>query len=384
VTDLGLVTGATCSDCHTPHGNLPADDPSSSVNAANLRETCGKCHGVVQDAFLSFDTHNDPTDPHDNPKVYSVWRFMTVLLFSVFGFFGVHDLLWLQRSLVGVLRREFNKSSEEEGAYIRRFSSVHVRTHIVVIITFLVLAATGLPLKFYTAPWAQPLVGIFGDVETTRLLHRLAALATFGYAAFHLGHLFFRSILKKERGLFWGADSMVPQPKDVSDFIVNLKYFLYFGRRPSIGRWAYWEKFDYLAVFWGILVIGASGLILWQPNLFARFMPGWTLNAAYVIHSEEALLATGFIFIFHFFHTHLRPESFPMDPVMFTGRMPLKKFRVERPLEYRRLLENGTLYERLVPVPTLAERRNAYFLGVVATIIGIMLTGGIIWALLGR
>jgi len=69
---------------------------------------------------------------------------------------------------------------------------------------------------------------------------------------------------------------------------------------------------------------------------------------------------------------------------MFTGSMPLKKFRVERPLEYRRLLENGTLHERLVPAPTLTELRNAYLLGVVATIIGIMLTVGIIWALLGR
>ncbi|MCX7055116.1 MAG: hypothetical protein NTU56_13090, partial [Proteobacteria bacterium] len=103
------------------------------------------------------------------------------------------------------------------------------------------------------------------------------------------------------------------------------KYFLYQGPRPSLDRWSYWEKFDYLAVFWGVGMIGVSGLMLWYPDFFTKFLPGWALNAAYIIHSDEALLATGFIFLFHFFHTHLRPESFPMDPVIFTGSMPLHR-----------------------------------------------------------
>jgi hypothetical protein len=68
-------------------------------------------------------------------------------------------------------------------------------------------------------------------------------------------------------------------------------------------------------------------------------LPGWALNAAYVVHSEEALLATGFIFLFHFFHTHLRPESFPLDPVIFTGSQPLERFKDERPLEYQRMVD---------------------------------------------
>ena len=86
-------------------------------------------------------------------------------------------------------------------------------------------------------------------------------------------------------------------------------------------------------------MIGVSGLMLWFPDFFTKFLPGWALNAAYIIHSDEALLATGFIFLFHFFHTHLRPESFPMDPVIFTGSMPLHRFKEERPLEYQRMVE---------------------------------------------
>ena len=122
-----------------------------------------------------------------------------------------------------------------------------------------------------------------------------------------------------------------------------MKYFLYLGPRPKFDRFTYWEKFDYLAVFWGVAMIGLSGLMLWFPGFFAKLLPGWVLNAAYIIHSDEALLATGFIFLFHFFHTHLRPEAFPMDPVIFTGSMPLERFKEERPLEYERLVANGQL-----------------------------------------
>jgi hypothetical protein len=175
---------------------------------------------------------------------------------------------------------------------------------------------------------------------------------------------------------------MTPQPKDVSDFFGNIKYFLYMGERPPGDRWTYFEKFDYLAVFWGVVIIGLSGLFLWLPGFFTSFLPGWTLNAAQVIHSDEALLATGFIFVFHFFHTHLRPESFPMDLVVFTGKMSLERFMSERPLEYQRLVDNDELEDYLVDGPNPRQRRDAYLLGSVFLVIGIMLAGFMIWALL--
>ena len=159
---------------------------------------------------------------------------------------------------------------------------------------------------------------------------------------------------------------MMPQPRDLFDFIGMMKYFFYLGPRPKFDRFTYWEKFDYLAVFWGVAIIGFSGLVLWFPNVFTTVLPGWVLNAAYIVHSDEALLATGFIFLFHFFHTHLRPEAFPMDPVIFTGRMPLERFKDERPLEYERLVAQGKLDAYLVPPPTAAELRRAYIFGFTA------------------
>ncbi len=380
---LGLSEGATCADCHTPHKNLPADNPASSVHPDNRLATCGNCHEGITASFATFDPHNDPSNPEDNYAVYLIWVFMTSLLIGVFAFFGIHDLLWLQRSLVGTLRGEFEEERRaSSGQWVRRFRRSNMRMHVLIITTFMLLALTGLPLKFHDAPWAQTLVDILGGIESTRFLHRLAAIGTFGYLIAHVIEVLYRSFVKGEKGMFWGPNSMTPQPKDVQDFFGNLRYFLYLGERPQGDRWTYFEKFDYLAVFWGVGMIGVSGLFLWMPDFFTRFLPGWTLNAAHVIHSDEALLATGFIFFFHFFHTHLRPESFPMDLVVFTGRMSLERFKSERPLEYQRLVENGELDDYLVEPPNRRQIRDAYIFGSIFLAIGIMLAGFIVWALL--
>jgi len=92
-----------------------------------------------------------------------------------------------------------------------------------------------------------------------------------------------------------------------------------------------------------MFVISSTGLTLWFPEFFTKFIPGWILNVTTIIHSDEALLAVGFIFTVHFFNTHLRPEKFPMDIVIFSGRIPLEEFKLDRPDEYKKLVGNGTL-----------------------------------------
>lgn len=383
-TNLGLAVSATCADCHHPHATLGKDDPRSTIHTDNLQATCGDCHGAVTAGFASYNPHIDASDPSDNFYVFLIAMAMHALIIGVFGFFGIHAILWLQRGIVGLKRGEFVGHHSASGKYVRRFKKRDIKMHILIIVTFLMLAATGLPLKFSYAPWAQTVVDLFGGVENTMFLHRLAAVGTFGYFVWHLGILVQRFFLKKEKGLFWGPNSMTPQLKDGKDIVAMFKYFLYMGPRPAGDRWTYWEKFDYLAVFWGMMIIGGSGLMLWFPNFFTQILPlpGWALNAAYVVHSEEALLATGFIFLFHFFHTHLRPESFPLDPVIFTGSQPLERFMDERPLEYQRMVESGTLEENLVPAPTKEQERWIHIWGFLAVAIGLALAVGIFTALL--
>ncbi len=379
-TSLGYLTAATCADCHTPHANLPAKDPRSSVNPARLQNTCGQCHGEVTAAFASFDPHAEPSDKTRSVKIYWTWVAMSGLLFGVFGFFTAHDLLWLQRAFVARRRGELPPPLHEDpsGKWLRRFGPFEIGMHIVVVLTFLLLAATGLPLKFHGAGWATPLASFFGGIGGTQVLHRIAAIGTFGYFLAHVAQLAYKRLAKKERGLFWGWRSMVPRGKDLKDMWQNLRWFLYTGPRPQLDRWTYWEKFDYFAVFWGVAIIGLSGLMLWLPKLFAAFLPGWVLNVAHVVHSDEALLATGFIFIFHFFHTHLRPEAFPLDPVIFTGRVPLARFKEERPVEYQRMVREGTLEAALAPPPSEGEMTFARIFGFAAVALGLLLAVAIL------
>ena len=373
-TELDNAKVASCASCHTPHANYPASDPRSSVHKSKLAATCGACHTDVNASFLSFDPHANPKDPSRNAYVYWIWLGMTSLLVGVFGFFGLHGLLWMQRALVGRLRGEFAGAGHGgAGPYVRRFSGMQMGVHVAIVSSFLLLAATGLPLKFAGATWAPTLMSLLGGAEVAGYLHRLAGVVTFGYFIWHLGMLAHGLFVKKEGGYFWGPGSMVPQPRDLFDFIAMVKYFLYLGPRPKFDRYTYWEKFDYLAVFWGVAIIGASGLVLWLPTTATLVLPGWALNAAYIVHSDEALLATGFIFLFHFFHTHLRPETFPMDPVVFTGCMPMARFKDERPLEYERLVAAGRLDEYLVAPPTPAALRRAYIFGFTALAIGVVL-----------
>jgi cytochrome b subunit of formate dehydrogenase len=380
-SQVGNLKAASCADCHTPHANLPKSNPKSSIHPGNLAKTCGACHQNVNASFLTFDPHANPSDRSRNAAVYWIWVGMTGLLLGVFGFFTLHGLLWLQRSLVGKLRGEFPKH-DHGGPHVKRFHGTQVAMHVTIVVSFLLLAATGLPLKFAEAPWAPALMSVFGSPVVASWLHRFAAAVTFGYFVWHLGGLAWGHFITKERGYLWGPHSMMPQPRDILDLFAMVRYFLYLGPRPKFDHFTYWEKFDYLAVFWGVAIIGLSGLVLWFPTAFTTVLPGWALNAAYVIHSDEALLATGFIFLFHFLHTHLRPESFPMDTVVFTGRMPLATFKHERPLEYERLVAEGKLEQYMVAAPSALELRIAYIFGFSAVTIGVLLAGFIFWALL--
>jgi hypothetical protein len=135
-------------------------------------------------------------------------------------------------------------------------------------------------------------------------------------------------------------------------------------------------------VFWGMGIIGGSGLMLWFPTFFARVVPGWVFNVATLIHGEEALLAVGFIFTVHFFNTHMRPEKFPMDPVIFTGRISEEELRDERPDEYDRMRADGRL-ERLEVGPAPAwVAPLARVVAVVALTIGFSVVALIVFTLL--
>lgn len=274
--------------------------------------------------------------------------------------------------------------TEHRGAHVQRFTRLNRILHIAMIVSFLSLALTGMTLKFSYTGWARFLARLFGGFESAGYVHRLGAVLLIIAFAVHITDLVRRKNREygSWRALLFGADTMLFTGKDLKEFVGSIRWFLGKGPRPRYGRWTYWEKFDYFAVFWGMMVIGSTGLMLWFPEIFTRVVPGWFINVATIIHSDEALLAVGFIFTVHFFNTHLRPEKFPMDLVIFTGRMPLEEFKQDKPAEYEELVRRGTLEAHLVePYPPIVIRAVRAF-GFTAVTIGFLVVLGILYAML--
>ena len=221
-------------------------------------------------------------------------------------------------------------SSGDTVRWVRRFDGFNRGLHLAMMTSFMGLAATGLPLYFSDARWAAWLSHGVGGFEAAGLLHRFFATVMLTTFAAHVARLVHKMIVRRENVL-WGPSSMVPQPRDVAEFVAHVKWFLGRGPRPRFEHFTYWEKFDYWAVFWGMAIIGGSGLVLWLPALFARVLPGRIFNIALLVHGEEALLATGFIFLIHFFNGHFRPDKFPIDIVIFTGAVTEQELEEDRP-----------------------------------------------------
>lgn len=272
---------------------------------------------------------------------------------------------------------------ERAERWVRRFDQYDLTLHLFMMVAFLGLAATGLPLLFSDAPWAARLARLLGGFEAAGAIHRLSAALMIAVFVTHLGRVAYRLFVLRDIGVLRGPSSMVPQPKDIRDIIQHFRWFVGRGERPRFDRYAYWEKFDYLAVFWGMAIIGGSGLMLWFPEFFARLVPGWVFNIVLLVHGEEALLAVGFIFTVHFFNSHLRPEKFPMDMVIFTGRVRESELREERPLEFERLERLGQLDRRVVPAPSPQLWRIAAIVGTMTVATGLVLVSLIVYAFLG-
>jgi len=273
---------------------------------------------------------------------------------------------------------------EKQEECVRRFQVSHTVIHLMVITSFLTLALTGMTLKFPDNDFFALVSKALGGPLVTGYLHRFGAMITFAYAGIHLTQL--ALLFKRKKitvmGLLKEEYSLIPLPRDLVELKQNLLFFFGRGPRPKFGRWTYWEKFDYMAVFWGIMVIGASGLILWFPEIATILLPGWAINVATIIHSDEALLASGFIFTIHFFNTHLRPESFPMDTAIFTQRIRLETFKEERPREYDQMVKDGMLEENMVPPLTPTLMKTVRTFGVSFLTVGLIIVAGIIYSLL--
>jgi cytochrome b subunit of formate dehydrogenase len=387
LTNLGYAEGAKCSDCHGDHDILPLADPASPMAAGNRQATCARCHAGMSAKLASFDPHADHHDAQRSPLVFWVYRGVLTFIIVVFGFFGLHAVCWFLRGLVDVLRHgRPTVLVPQQPAYLR-FRPFHRVAHTVLVVSFLGLALTGLPLKFSDQAWAQWLAALLGGFSSTGLWHRVFGVAMFGCFLAYLG-LFARLYQagrragRPRREILFGPDSPLPNYRDAQDLAAMVRWFIGRGPRPTFERWAYWEKFDFFGATSDTILIGLSGLILWFPNWFCLFLPGEAVNVAKVVHSTLALLATGFVFAIHFFGTHFRADKFPMDVSILTGVVSEEELRHERPELLARWQATGELDALRTQAPSRGRLRSVRLAGTLALITGLAALAGIILSLL--
>ncbi len=387
LSNLGYTEGAKCSDCHGSHDILPLSDPDSRMSRQNRVATCSICHTDMSPKLASFDPHANHYDSGRSPVVYWVYHGVLTFIIVVFGFFGLHAVVWFIRGLFDVLRNGRPKALAPDAPGYVRFRPFHRVAHTVMVVSFLGLALTGLPLKFSDYGWAKWLAALLGGFESTGLWHRVFSITMFGcfvaYVILLTRHYFLarRQGRSRQETLF-GPDSPLPNLRDARDFAAMVRWFLGRGGKPTFERWAYWEKFDFFGATSDTILIGLSGLILWFPNWFCTFLPGEAVNIAKVVHSTLALLATGFVFAIHFFGTHFRADKFPMDMSILTGVVSEEEMRHERPELLERLRGEGRLEEVQTNAPARGKLCSVRFGGFVALFIGLAALAGIIWSLL--
>ncbi len=221
---------------------------------------------------------------------------------------------------------------EGQASYLTRFTAMQRVEHFVTMIDFIGLVATGLPQKFYTARWAQWLIGAMGGIDTVRWIHRFFGVVLIVAVLVHgLGAL--RAILSRKVGF-----SMAVNKRDFTDAVQTLRYYLGLEDHPAaFDRYDYKQKWEYWSLMIGNVIMILSGLTLMYPTVVARIGPGEIIPAAKVAHSNEGLMAFLVITVWHVFNAHLHPDVFPFDASIFTGKISRERMEHEHPLELARL-----------------------------------------------
>lgn len=212
-----------------------------------------------------------------------------------------------------------------------RFSLSQRIEHLMTMISFSVLAITGIPQKYHDASWAQWIIINLGGIDSTRFIHRFFAYLFAISAIYHLGYVSYRVLLRRAR------PTMIPTLKDARDAVTMLRYSLGIGAEPpKFDRFDYRQKFEYWGLVFGGIIMGFTGVVLMYPMWVTQLLPGQVVAAAKEFHTNEALLALLTITIWHLYGAHFGPGRFPIDTSIFTGRISRKRMEEEHSLELER------------------------------------------------
>jgi len=341
---VGSPYAPVCTSCHAAkkeaggsHAIVAKSDPASAVSAAQRKETCGRCHERATDNFAALVAHKPIQEigghvvPH---LIHVAFSWLTTLTLLFFAFHVAVDFVYELRQRLSKKAHPGDPSDAVRS--VVRFDLHQRAQHWLMLSGVILLGITGWPLRGagdpQAAAYSASFMKLFGGQEGAAIGHRVGAVLIIVSAVYHL---FYLTFLATKRRL---PLSMAPVPKDALDIRDNILFMLGLRKeRPRFDRFMYLEKFDYWAVFWGIVMMVGTGFIFWFPVWFASWAPSWLITAALIIHGEEATLAILFLFVVHFYNVHLKPSIFPMNWAWLNGRISVETLKHEHPLEYERL-----------------------------------------------
>ena len=217
-----------------------------------------------------------------------------------------------------------------------RFSVLQRTIHIIVMFAFIGIGLTGFSMAFSSWGPFRSLAWFLGGVDSVRYLHRFFAVVLYLCVITEvLWLIYYKFVL---RGNLLGPHSICFTKQDLSYFRDHMGYMLGFRKSPPpFERFAWWEKLDYWTLFLGMQTMGITGLLLWFPEFFSRFLPGYFINLAQVLHFDEAVIAVIYKFFIHTTVRHFRPDVYPGDWTIFTGKVTGEKMMRTHPGEWERL-----------------------------------------------
>ena len=348
----GSTLAANCASCHGVHKILPSADPRSTINAAHLVETCGRCHPGATEKFAQSKIHVDAAAAKAGSALgdqinWWVRRIYLGLIIVVIGGMLAHNGLAFGKKV----RARYRAAD----LTVLRMSLSQRWQHFVLALSFIVLAVSGFALKFPDS-WIAKVLG--SNEFFRRWLHRVAGVVLLLAGIYHI---FYLLAAKEGRRLF---KDFLPVKKDVADVAGSVRHLVGLQKeRPEFCRFGYPEKMEYWAVVWGTILMGVTGLMIWFKIDVTRFLPRWAVDVALTIHYYEAILACLAIVVWHFYHVIFDPDVYPLNWACWNGKVSQHWHQEEHPLDIEARVSDETPSgppERTAALPEPVAKRNGH------------------------